>query len=244
MSKPYLIYKTRGQKQSPQGKSKVFFTCAEEDFDKYFEKESDAILWTYDNIDCAIWYNKDKSYHFDNDEEKEEYHSLLHDMNLFVIPVTLEFLKGNNRAYEVDFKYAQNNHISLLMIMEERGLEFLFETMCGKIQYLDRFQDLSTQESFKDKLKKFLNNTLISNELAQKIRDSFDAYIFLSYRKKDRKEALEVMKEIHSNDFMRDIAIWFDENLIPGENFSDAIKDTLEKSSLFTMVVTPNLNER
>ena len=54
MSKPNLNYKTRGN-QSPQGKSKVFFTCAEEDFDQYFAKESDAILWTDNNIDCAIY---------------------------------------------------------------------------------------------------------------------------------------------------------------------------------------------
>ena len=243
MSKPVLIYKARSEKKYPQGMSKVFFTCAPEDFDKYFIKETDSILWIDNNIECAIWYNQNSDYVFENNEEENEYLSLLHDMNMFVIPITLNFLKGNCRAYSVDFKYAVDNHIPILLIMEERGLESLFETMCGKLQYLDRIQDKETQESFDDKLKKFLNNTLISSDLSRKIQDSFDAYIFLSYRKKDRKEALEVMKEIHSNDFTRDVAIWFDENLTPGEDFSDAIRKVIEKSDLFTMVVTQNLNE-
>ena len=243
MSKPVLIYKARSEKKYPQGMSKVFFTCAPEDFDKYFIKETDSILWIDNNIECAIWYNQNSDYVFENNEEENEYLSLLHDMNMFVIPITLNFLKGNCRAYSVDFKYAVDNHIPILLIMEERGLESLFETMCGKLQYLDRIQDKETQESFDDKLKKFLNNTLISSDLSRKIQDSFDAYIFLSYRKKDRKEALEVMKEIHSNDFTRDVAIWFDENLTPGEDFSDAIRKVIEKSDLFTMVVTQDLNE-
>lgn len=49
------------------------------------------------------------------------------------------------------------------------------------------------------------------------------------------------MRLIHKNDFCRDIAIWFDEFLTPGENFNDAIKQALEKSQLFTPVVIPNL---
>ena len=39
----------------------------------------------------------------------------------------------------------------------------------------------------------------------------------------------------------RDIAIWYDEFLTPGEDFNDAIKAALEKSGLFALAVTPNL---
>ena len=49
------------------------------------------------------------------------------------------------------------------------------------------------------------------------------------------------MRLIHQNDFCRDIAIWYDEYLEPGENFNNAILKAIEKSKLFTMVVTPNL---
>ena len=49
------------------------------------------------------------------------------------------------------------------------------------------------------------------------------------------------MRLIHKNEFCRDIAIWYDEFLTPGENFNDAIKEALQKSGLFVLTVTPNL---
>ena len=82
---------------------------------------------------------------------------------------------------------------------------------------------------------------LVGNELAQKIRDSFEGNIFLSYRKKDRRYAQALMKLIHKNDFCRDVAIWYDEFLVPGENFNSAIRDALHKSDLFVLTVTPNV---
>lgn len=49
------------------------------------------------------------------------------------------------------------------------------------------------------------------------------------------------MRLIHKNDFCRDIAIWYDEFLSPGENFNDSIRKALQKSGLFVLAVTPNL---
>lgn len=50
-----------------------------------------------------------------------------------------------------------------------------------------------------------------------------DAYVFLSYRKKDRKHAKELMRLIHANRFCLDIAIWYDGFLAAGEDFNAAI---------------------
>ena len=49
------------------------------------------------------------------------------------------------------------------------------------------------------------------------------------------------MKLIHKNPQCRDIAIWYDEFLTPGESFNQEIEKALEKSELFTLLVTPNL---
>lgn len=49
------------------------------------------------------------------------------------------------------------------------------------------------------------------------------------------------MKLIHSNEFCREIAIWYDEYLTPGEDFTDMIEAALKKSDLFVLAVTPNL---
>ena len=116
---------------------------------------------------------------------------------------------------------------------------------CGDIQYLDPYCRDETAISYDEKLTKYLDSVLIGDKLAERIRDAFDAYIFLSYRKKDRRYANELMRIIHAIPGCRDIAIWYDEFLVPGEDFNDAISHALKKSDLFTMVVTPNLiNEK
>ena len=46
---------------------------------------------------------------------------------------------------------------------------------------------------------------------------------------------------LHRDLKCRDIAIWYDEFLTPGENFNDSIQAALEKSGLFVLAVTPNL---
>jgi hypothetical protein len=111
------------------------------------------------------------------------------------------------------------------------------------IAMLENMAKDATAISFEEKLGKYLSSVLVSDETAQKIRQAFDAYIFLSYRKKDRALAQKLMRLIHENEFARDIAIWYDEFLVPGEDWSEAIAAALDKSRLFALAVTPNLLE-
>ena len=226
-----LKYKTRGN-TSPQGKPRVYFCCHPDDFEKCFKQISDKIL---DNQDCAIWYIDGFI------ERNEEFFEDLKQMQLFVMPVTTNLLCEDNSALNLDFKFAVEKHIPVLPLMQESGLDELFNKRCGELQFLDQYADDSTAISFDEKFKTYLETILIGNELAEKIREAFDAYVFLSYRKNDRRYAQELMRLIHKNDFCRDIAIWYDEFLTPGENFNDSIKEALKKSGLFVLAVTPNL---
>ena len=220
---------------SPQGKQNVFFSCHPEDFDRFFLSIISDIR-KFSN--CLIWYNTEEDY-------KNEDITLLGDMNLFVVPVTKELLTKSCRAMEIDIPYAKNKNIPVLPLMQENGLDLLFTKYFGNLQYLAPNVRDESAISYEDKLKKYLDSVLVDDELAEKVRATFDAYIFLSYRKKDRKYANELMRLIHKNDFCRDIAIWYDEYLVPGEEFNKAISKALKKSDLFTMVVTPNLiNEK
>ena len=230
-----LKYKTRGN-VTPQGKPKVYFCCHPKDFDLYFETISDEIL---SKQNCSVWYTDGEIVDF------EEHLTDLKEMQMFVMPVTSELLNIPNYALEVEFPFANENHIPVLPLMQESGLEEVFNTKCGDLQFLDKHNTDVTAISYDEKLGKYLSSVLIGDELAEKIRAAFDAYVFLSYRKKDRKYAQELMRLIHKNDFCRDIAIWYDEFLTPGENFNDSIKDALQKSGLFVLTVTPNLiNEK
>lgn len=226
-----MKYKTRGN-SNPKGKPKVYFCCHSKDFNKYFKSISDEIL---NKQNCAIWYTDTVV------EHDEDYFVALKQMQLFIMPVTTNLLCTQNEALDIEFKFAIENHIPVLPLMQEGGLEELFNKKCGDLQFLDKQNTDITAISYNEKLEKYLSSILIGDELAEKIRAAFDAYVFLSYRKKDRKYAQKIMHLIHKNEFCRDIAIWYDEFLSPGENFNDSIKDALQKSGLFVLAVTPNL---
>ena len=226
-------FRTRGQ-QIPQGKQRVYFTCHPDDFEKFFEEIQKEIL---DRQDCAVFYLEPNT----QPEDVEDYELRLREMQLFVVPVTTKLLTKANRAMDVEVPFAFENHIPVLPLMQESGLDDVFNAKFGDLQYLDKHNTDPTAIPFEEKLTKYLESVIVGDELAKKVRAAFDAYIFLSYRKKDRKYAQELMKLIHSNPLCRDIAIWYDEFLAPGENFNEAIRAALEKSELFALAVTPNL---
>ena len=227
-----LKYKTRGGSR-PQGKARVYFCCHPSDFITYFDTISDKILAKQN---CAVYYLEP-----DSNKDFEELSLYLKQMQLFVVIVSKNFLLTKNNELDTEFSFALKNHIPVLPIMVEDGLEENFNEKCGELQFLNLKSSDKTEISFDIKLEKFLEKFLIDDEFVNKIRDAFDAYIFLSYRKKDRKYAQMLMELIHKNDFCVNFAIWYDEFLVPGENFNAAIREALEKSDLFVMAVTPNI---
>ena len=229
-------FKTRLKGRVSRNKPKVYFTCHPEEFGRYFDEISEQILKAHN---CVIYYAKDMSAPYEDENWQED----LEQMNLFVFPVTLKLLRGGNRALDTDLPFAMAHHIPVLPLMMERGLGELFTQSFGKVQYLSPGQIDDTALSYEEKLDSFLDGILIGDELQKRIQAAFDAYIFLSYRKKDRKYANELMRLIHKNPLCRDIAIWYDEFLVPGEDFNESIAEVLDKSSLFTLLVTPNLLE-
>ena len=231
-----LKYKTKGN-ASPQGRPRVYFTCHPADFDRCFERLSEDLFIAQD---CAIYYTADMSEAI----PQEDYELQLKRMNLFVIPVSLKLLIEPNRAMGEDFTFASKEHIPILPIVLESGLDPIYSRE-------DRFADRnyllldgsvdSSGLSYESKLKRYLHAVLVDDETADRVRAAFDCYVFLSYRKKDRKYADELMRLIHRNPSCRDIAIWYDEYLTPGEGFNEAIKKMLDKSQLYALLVTPNL---
>ena len=222
----------------PKDKPRVYFTCHPDDFDAYFRKIVEDIYTTHD---CAIYYTEDMRAPI----AQEELSTNLGRMNLIIVPVTYRLLTNPCRAMDVDIAYAKQVQVPILPLVMEENLNDLYSDPAkfGKRQYLDVVSKDVTAIPYTQKLRKHLDAVLISDELAQRIRAAFDAYIFLSYRKKDRWHANELMKLIHKNPECRDIAIWYDEFLTPGESFADNIQRALEDSKLFALLVTPNILE-
>lgn len=232
-----MICKTRGD-ATPKGKARVYFTCHPEDFDTCFSKICDDIFNTHD---CAIYYTEDMNAVIQPQEEA----IALESNNLFVVPVTLKLLITANRAMDEDIPFAVEKHIPILPILMEQGIDEVYARpdKFGSLQYLSPFGGDGTEIAYAHKLKKYLESVLIGDKVAKRVREAFDAYIFLSYRKKDRRYANELMRMIHRNPECRDIAIWYDEFLTPGESFSENISRILSDSKLFALLVTPSVLE-
>lgn len=221
-----------------ENKPRVYFTCHPADFARSFEKISEDILKTHD---CIIYYTPDMTAAIPEEDKQ----TTLERMNLFVIPVTFRLLREPNRAMDEYFPWAQEKKIPVLPIVMEPGLDEFYSQAdkFGALQYLDAYAHDATAIRYEEKLEKYLQSVLVDEETAQRIRAAFDAYIFLSYRKKDRTHANELMRMIHRNPLCRDIAIWYDEFLTPGREFTEDIQKALEKSELFALLVTQNLLE-
>ena len=231
-----LQYKTRGM-SDPKGKPKVYFSSHPEDFDEALPLIAEDLL---NHANCAVFYDEEIGSAGPADEEVED---ILKEMQLVVFAVSSKFIHEKNRAKDTELPLALKNHIPVLPIMLENGLGYEFSNNCAKIQVVPKYGNDPTAIPYDEVLQTFLDSVLVGDDLAEQVRDAFDAYVFLSYRKKDRKHAQRLMRLIHENKQFRDIAIWYDEFLVPGESFNEAIKDAFNKSSLFAMAVTPHLEE-
>lgn len=249
-------YKTR-EMDDPRGRPKVLLSCHPSDFANALDLVAEDVL---EQANCAIWYDAELAgdgaevdfaaeadIDFTDDEVFDgpfgELLSAIKDMQLFVFAITSRFLEQPNRARDVELPFALARNIPVLPIMLETDLEFEFNEKCAPVQVVNRQVNDPTATPYKDVLRTFLSSVLVGDELAVLVRDAFDAYVFLSYRKKNREHAQRLMHIIHENERFRDIAIWYDEHLVPGESFDDAIEAAFAKSSLFALAVTPQLME-
>lgn len=232
-----FLYRTKGNAY-PKGKPRIYFTCHPTDFDLYFNQICTDIFKTHDP---AVYYTADMSKPISTADRETG----LDQMNLFVVPVTAKLLKNPCRAMQEDIPYAQKKGIPILPLMMEAGLDRLYARpdKFGALQYLSLCSSDSTEIDYREKLQKYLESVLINDETVKRIRAAFDAYIFLSYRKKDRLYANQLIRLIHSYPEYQDIAIWYDEFLTPGESFQENIDKAIEDSQLFALLVTPHLLE-
>lgn len=216
-----LIWKTKYDDEMPQGKQRVYFVCHPDDFDEYFRPVCE-LLFQY--ADCIVWYKQNFNELFDDSDLKQ-----IDEMQLFVFPVTKKLLSDKNTALDAEINYAWKRNIPILPLAFENGLDKAFNEKYGDIQMLE-MKDLNyIVIPFEDKLKRFLSSVLLGDKLTEQIRNAFEGFIFLSYRKKDREYAQKLMRLIHANDFARDFAIWYDDYLDPGEKFTDAIQLAMEQ---------------
>ena len=238
-----FLYKVRGD-YSPVGLQKVYFSCTNEDKKLIHTIAED--IWNI--VDCAVYYHEEIAPNFDVD--MSDFEQKLSEMKLFVVLITTKYLTTKNIAKEFEFGYAVKHHIPIIPIAMESGLEVLFSNkmneVCpgyGDIQLL-KYQVTDRSElPYQDKLTRDIKSILFDTEDVNRIKNAFTSEIFLSYRKKDRVYAQQLMNIIHTIPSLQRTAIWYDEYLSTGEVWSNQIKDALENSDLFLLLVTPSIVE-
>ena len=184
--------------------------------------------------DCKVYIDSGSQF----DGEVEEHLFSLMEMNLVVMAVTKSFLMEDNPAREIEFKFIREKKIVVLPILIEEGLEPVFDTVCGDLHLLKK-----NNVDYKQKLKEYLNSVFGDDELYMSIEEVLTGKIFLSYRKKDRKNALQLLHLIHQFNDCRDFKIWYDDFLTLGEDYDEEIDYHLRESDIFLLAVTPNLLE-
>lgn len=215
---------------------KVYFCAHPQDFAVYFDEIKNDVISGHG---CSVWYDDEDGENIDTEARLAD----LAGMNLFVVPVTAKLLTEPCRAMDCEIPFAREHNIPILPLMQEQELDELFTKKFGNLQYLEKTARYAGALGFAEKLQKYLSSVLVGDELNKKIKEAFDAYIFLSYRKKDRRHARELMRIIHENEILRDVAIWYDEFLTPGEDYNVNIASSLKKSNIFALAVTPSLLE-
>ena len=211
---------------------RIYYCAGTSDYDRCLETVAGDI---FAHCKCAVWYKSDPAEPADR--------AALEEMQLVVIPITRALLTDADPVFEEEYSCISALHIPVLPILFEEVSTELYERKFGCIQYLNKLSADFTEISYSDKLKRYLDAVLISEELVEKIKAAFDAYIFVSYRKKDRASAKKLMRLIHENELCSSFATWYDEFLVPGEDYNQDIQSSLEKSDIFALVVTPNLLE-
>lgn len=227
-----LSYLTR-ENGSPDRRPNVYLAIHPDDMPACFSQVCQELLAA---SDCAVYYYDSPSVDTD-----EDFFLQLKQMRVLVVPVTENLLSGQCRALEIEIPFARANHIPILPLIRQSGVETEFNALCNDLHCLHSYESHPNFVTYPEKLKSYLNSVFLGDEEEKRIRQHFSSRIFLSYRRQDRCYAEKVMRTIHQCPQYRDVAIWYDEFLTPGENFNDTIRTQILQSDLFALVVTPNV---
>ncbi len=185
-------------------------------------------------FDCAILYAEEKA-------EGEALTFALDSVGALILLVSSRYLFAESEALYFPFSYAKSHNIPVLPILIEEGLEEVVNERLGNLQCLSPLFERvdATVLPFEEKLKKYFSAIFAAGVDKARLKESFSASIFLSYRKRDRYAARRLIELIHASPDCRGIALWYDEFLVPGEDFNEGIKAELEESTLFVLAITP-----
>lgn len=220
-------------KTSPRGKDAILIHAMPEDA-AMAERIVNAILGENDGIRYACWLAEDPEKVFAEYTEPE-----MSEMQIYLPLITERYLETAQRY--PDFK---------MEAVSARGLFVMPAILSPSLipAYTARFGNIHVtvcnSSDIGEDLRKQLHSLLMDPQLKERIRrHAFTRRLFLSYRKKDRAEALKILKSIHDTKEGAAAETWYDDFLIPGRDFNNEISEAMASSEAVVLSVTPNLME-
>lgn len=214
---------------SPEGKPRILLSVHPADRHIYFDRLVKEIFSAYD---CVVFFDI-----CPNDDNPVE----IEDLQLIIIAVTEKYLTWKNSGFTSEFLTLIEHGIPVLPIMLENGIVNLFNTRCGKLQYID-YTSTEAASKYSTKLCRHLKSVLSGNKECNDEKGKLK--VFISYRKQDKEELKKLVDLIHANPESQRIHLWYDSNLLPGEDYRKTIVDALCDCDLFILLVTPSLLEK
>ncbi len=217
------------------GKKHIYFSSHKDDRE-YYLKEFSEDIFIFTN--CVIWHNDGEESLTPNSEFFYE------NLDLVVIPVTENYVYDDCFAKSVELEIFKKNDVPLLPIITDDSLFSVANELFGNRQVLEHRITDNTKISYYNKLELFLRSIILKEAVFESYDTVFKQNLFISYRKKDRRIALELIRAIHKKESMRNVGIWYDEFLTLGEPFDDEIKNSIKNASDVVMLITPHTLEK
>lgn len=203
----------------------------------YFNEIADIILECYahyeiffESEDMAL---KDKFINQIIDE------SFIDSCELVVPIITKNFLSGDSKDCRKKLSFAIASEKNILPIVIGDIDESIFNNEFGE-HHLLYIEDSLFKEKLNHYINEFFDPYMLVSESPWGGELPSNPSIFLSYRKKDYHKALEILQTIHGIDGFEVLTVWFDQFLIPGENFNDLIEEKLMDAEFVVMCITKN----
>ncbi len=185
--------------------------------------------------DCAIYFGENESDKFRVDWDL---------IRMVVVLVSEDMLTAHKAQVTVLFTQGKEKNVPVLPILigEDPSLKALFTEVLGKLQRL--VYSPRKKEEFEKKMRAEFDKYFAGDDLRRDVIRNFRKKAFLSYRTKDRAEALRLMRAVHEDEGLLDVAVWFDGNLIVGKKYDKTILRELDDADLFLLAVTPRVLEK
>ncbi len=227
---------TRGS-VNPSGKQKAFFASIPSDL-AYL---SDTAKHIFQSSNIAIYYDED------GQTERIPDETIL-DMNFVIVLLTEQTFNTDNDITNRVIPISIKNRIPILPIGITKEVGPKMTGYCEQmgIQSLDVLfpnSEDDTEIGFKTKLENWLKSKLVTGDKSQRIMSNFLISAFISYRKKDRRILLDIIDSINRKEKCREVQIWFDEFLTPGEGYDEEIQKMIDDSSIFIFLLTEHMIE-